>query len=102
MSATLRPMSTLEELQAQVETIGTEQETLHEAFRQVDGDAHSALAIARQNVKLMTTLRATQLEHGARMDRMEGKLDTIQAGQATIVGLLNQLIGDSGSDDQTS
>ena len=37
---------------------------LWQAFRNLDGDAHTALATARHNVSLMTALRASQLEHG--------------------------------------
>jgi hypothetical protein len=51
-------------LRARQEALETANETLHEAFRAVDGDAHTALEVARQNVKLMTALRTTQLEHG--------------------------------------
>jgi chromosome segregation ATPase len=54
----------LDEIRARMEALERANETLHVAFRGVDGDAHEALAVAMTNVKLMTTLRATQLEHG--------------------------------------
>jgi hypothetical protein len=54
----------LHELRARQEALETANGTLHEAFRSVDGDAHTALEVARQNIKLITALRATQLEQG--------------------------------------
>jgi cell division protein FtsB len=57
-------VSELDVLRARQEALETANDTLHEAFRSVDGDAHTALEVARQNIKLITALRATQLEHG--------------------------------------
>jgi cell division protein FtsB len=57
-------VSEIDELRARQEALETANDTLHEAFRGVDGDAHTALEVARQNTRLMTALRATQLEHG--------------------------------------
>jgi hypothetical protein len=54
----------LDELRARHEARETANDTFMKAFRSLDGDAHTALEVARQNVKLMTTLRVTQLEHG--------------------------------------
>jgi cell division protein FtsB len=57
-------VSEIDELRARQEALEAANDTLHEAFRGVDGDAHTALEVARQNTRLMTALRATQLEHG--------------------------------------
>jgi cell division protein FtsB len=57
-------VSEIDVLRARQEALETANDTLHEAFRSVDGDAHTALEVARQNIKLITALRATQLEHG--------------------------------------
>lgn len=51
-------------LRARQEALEAANDSLHEAFRSVHGDAHTALEVARQNIKLITVLRATQLEHG--------------------------------------
>jgi chromosome segregation ATPase len=51
-------------LSARQEALETSNETLREGFRTLDGDAHTALEVAKQNIKLMTALRATQLAHG--------------------------------------
>lgn len=55
----------LDELHARQEALEIANTSLHETFGKVDGDAHHALELARQNVKLMSAIRATQLEHGA-------------------------------------
>jgi hypothetical protein len=57
-------VSELEVLRARQEALEASNEGLREWLRGVDADAHAALDVARQNVKLMTALRATQLEHG--------------------------------------
>jgi hypothetical protein len=51
-------------LRARQEALETSTETLYEMSRVVRGNAHTALDLARQNVKLLIVLRATQLEHG--------------------------------------
>jgi phage shock protein A len=54
----------LHDLSARQEALETANETLHEVFKTVDGDAHQALTVAKQNIKLIIALRGTQLAHG--------------------------------------
>ena len=100
--------SSIEELRARLETLASQQEAFQQAYHTVDGDAHMALVIARQNVRLMEAFRATQLEHGQAIAElgdavtelggaMTGPNGEFRAGQQTIIGLLNRLIGDEGS-----
>jgi chromosome segregation ATPase len=82
-------MTELDELRARQEALEAANEELHEAFRQVDGDSHEALTVAKSNIKLMVALRATQLEHG----RVLSGVVTDVAGLKTSVATLDAKVG---------
>jgi len=85
------PVTELDVLRARQEALETANETLHEVFRTVDGDAHTALEVAKQNVKLMTALRATQLEHGRAIAGLITEITELKAEVGTVNGGVAEL-----------
>lgn len=81
----------LEQLRARQEALETANDTLHEAFRTVDGDAHTALEVAKQNVRLMTTLRATQLEHGHVLGAVTTEVAELRSDVSELKGDVSEL-----------
>lgn len=87
------------QLRADMEALQNQQEMISDAFRQVDGEAHQALAVAKSNIKLMSTLRATQLEHSQVLDEHSrilnehsGMLAKLNLGVDSIAAMLKILV----------
>ena len=52
------------DLQARVEALESDRDTMYAAFRAVDGEFHEVVARHRADRKLLSALRTTQIEHG--------------------------------------
>ena len=87
-------MTEIDMLRAQQEALEMANETLHEAFRGIDGDAHTALEVAKQNVRLMTVLRATQLEHGKVIAGLVTDVTDLKGDVAELKGDVAEIKGD--------
>lgn len=81
------------QLRADMEALQTDQEMLNDAFRQIDGEAHQALTIAKSNIKLMSTLRATQLEHSQALEDLNTR---VTAGFEILIGMIQKVIDQDG------
>jgi ABC-type transporter Mla subunit MlaD len=75
----------LDQLRAHQEALETTTEALQGAFRRAYGSAGMTVDLARQIIKLITTLRATQLEHGQVIAALAADVAELKEGLAEVL-----------------
>lgn len=81
-----------ENLEERVAKLEQRMELLSQRTTLASDTAGDALHVAHLNAGLLSALRETQVEHGGTLAEHTRQLGELKAGQAAIVGLLEELI----------
>jgi chromosome segregation ATPase len=82
-----------DDLADRVSAVEQQQRADRHALGSLDADVSDLQDQRRQDVRLLQSLRETQIEHGERLGRLESGLDRLATMTATALGVVGERLG---------